>query len=203
MLPAGAVFVGGFSLDAAEEVGGEGGSLRSRGKRGADAERATPSALALVASLVAKNLLVDLAGSSSIENPMPRFGMLETVREFALEQLEASGDGNMTRERHAQWCLQFGEEAWKRLWQQPLRLANLDRVEIEHDNMRAALSWLVANGDRERALHLATSLTPFWYMRSHRLEGLVWLQRTHSLASTEPIPTQLAARFAHCLGLLD
>ena len=128
--------------------------------------------------------------------------MLETVREFALERLAASGEGELMRERHASWCGELGEEAWRRLWQQPLRLADLDMVEAEHHNLRSALAWLVAVDRGERALWLATSLTPFWYLRGHRQEGMAWLERARTLVAAESIPPGLAARATYCRGLL-
>jgi DNA-binding NarL/FixJ family response regulator len=198
-----AVFVGGFTLDAAEYVRGEGGK--------GDPTRLSPfppvpqapssDTLELVDALVAKSLLVAEAFAER-ENPFPRFGMLETVREYALECLDASDEVEATRERHAVWCLEFGEAAWRRLWQQPLRLSLLDRVEAEHANMRSALGWFADTGDGERALRLAVSLTPLWYLRSHRQEGLAWLEKARALPVAGSVPTELAMRLAHSLGLL-
>jgi predicted ATPase/DNA-binding CsgD family transcriptional regulator len=196
-----AVFVGGFTLDAAERVGGRRSEVGSTRRQIDELVRPPTSVLDLIASLVSKNLLVDVAGEARDETE-PRFTMLETVREFALERLAASGDEQEARGRHAAWCLTFGEESWQRLWRQPLRLSDLDRVEAEHDNMRAALAWFNDCGDGERALRLAVGLTPLWYLRSHRVEGLSWLQRSGALAATKSISPQLAARAAHSLGLL-
>jgi excisionase family DNA binding protein len=191
------VFVGGFTLDAAEWVAGVPSPPTP------DLRPPTPdSVLHLVDALIAKNLLVSAAATTDSAT-MLRFGMLETVREFALERLAASGEEEETRERHASWAIQFGDDAWRTLWQQPLRLADLDRVEAEHDNLRAALGWLADAGDGGRALRLTTSLTPFWYLHSHRMEGLARLRRALSLAPAESIPTNLAARGSYCIALLS
>ncbi len=166
-----AVFVGGFSLEAVEFV------VESPREKRTDDDF---SAVHLVDALGGKSLLGNASASARAMESAPRFIMLETVREFALDRLLASGEDEAMRSRHASWCIDAGEKAWRRLWQQPLRLADLDRVETEHDNFRTALGWLIAGGNGERALHLATSLTPFWYLRSHRREGEIWLERARA-----------------------
>jgi predicted ATPase len=107
----------------------------------------------------------------------PRFAMLETVREYALERLEKSGESEVLRRRHAAYFLKLAEEE-ERASQGPLQRAWLDRLETEHDNFRAALSWSLApQGDTEMGLQLSGALSHFWYVREHHSEARMWLQR--------------------------
>ena len=151
-----------------------------------------------IAALIDSSLL----RQTSIVDDEPRYTMLETVREFGLDRLAADGEGAATRDRHAAWCMAFAERAWRALWQQPLRLAWVDRVEREHDNLRAALAWYQSRGNGQRCLELAVALAPFWYFRSHRPEGMAWLERGQALAGDRPLPTILRARIMQSVGML-
>src|SRR5687768_2019789 len=137
------VFVGGWSFDAA-------GAICDDGDLGMDA-------LDGLDSLVAKSLVkqgVDLTGE-------PRFWMLETIREYAAEQLDASGEDAAMRRRHAQFFLAFAERAAPRL-NGPEQVSWLDRLTAEHDNVRAAITWMQGEGgDLEGALRLAITLMVF------------------------------------------
>ena len=113
----------------------------------------------------------------------PRFTMLETVREYALERLEDSGELERLRRRHASYFLELAEEE-ERASQGPLQRAWLDRLETEHDNFRAALAWsLGPQGDTEMGLQLTGALSHFWYVRDHHSESRMWLQRALERAS--------------------
>jgi predicted ATPase/DNA-binding CsgD family transcriptional regulator len=151
-----AVFVDGFTLEAAGQVvnGGSG-------------------ALDLVASLVENNLVhVVEAGADA------RFRMLETVREFGLEQLTATDAVLSTCAAHARACLALAEEAEPHL-RGPDQARWFDRLDRDHPNLRAALDWLHERGEVAGALRLATALGRFWEARGHlndgrtRLEGLL------------------------------
>jgi predicted ATPase len=136
-----AVFRGGCTLEAAEQV--------------CDADLDT------FESLVDKSLVRVREGD--------RFWMLETIREYAAERLGASGEVKDVRRRHADWMLALAEEA-----QPHLRLDELDwieRLQSEHDNLRAALDELEASGETQLALRLAAAVTRFWYLKSHLSEG--------------------------------
>ncbi|MBA2713947.1 MAG: AAA family ATPase, partial [Rubrobacteraceae bacterium] len=153
-----AVFVGGWTLQAAEDVcdvGDEAEALRH------------------MSALVDKSLVQQ---RESIQDE-PRFNMLETVREYALKRLEEGGELEMLRQRHARYFLGLaGEE--ERASQGPQQRAWLDRLETEHDNLRATLEWsLASNNDAELGLRLAGVLSHFWYVREHHSESRVWLQR--------------------------
>src|SRR5581483_5575161 len=104
-----------------------------------------------------------------------RFGMLETVREFALERLAAAGEADLARRAHAEVCLDFAERAQDALWAAASERL-LDQFEAEHDNLRAALGWAIAR-DPETALRLASGLGLFWSKRTHWSEGRAWLER--------------------------
>ncbi|HEU0115970.1 MAG TPA: hypothetical protein VFQ80_14890, partial [Thermomicrobiales bacterium] len=138
-----AVFAGGFTLDAAAAV--------------ADwALPAAPSAVDLIGALIDKSLLVRAAPT---DGPL-RFGMLATIREFALERLHAHNEAAAAARRHAAYFLQLAETAEARR----VDLAATERwpLAAERDNFRAALRWLARQGEVELMLRLAGALWPLW-----------------------------------------
>ncbi|MGH2559940.1 MAG: ATP-binding protein [Thermomicrobiales bacterium] len=160
------------------------GCGRSRGGR-REAEGASSSASRLplsadvldgVTALVECNLL----GHEEERNGdgQPRFVMLETVREFALEQLEASGEVDEVRRLHAAWCVSLAEEA-ETHYLSGEESPWLELVEPEHDNLRAALAWAESRGaaDAELSLRLGGALWRFWQTRGHLREGRGWIER--------------------------
>jgi predicted ATPase len=147
-----AVFTGGCTLEAAEKI--------------ADATLDT------LRSLVDKSLL-------SLRED--RFWMLETVREYASERLEASDDAEDLPRRHADYFLALAEEAEPNLHRSGRTVDWLDRLEREHDNLRAALDWLEASGGSERALRLAGAVSWSWAMFG-TVAGLCRVAVTLSLA---------------------
>jgi predicted ATPase/DNA-binding CsgD family transcriptional regulator len=172
------VFAGGFTLEAAEVV----------------AMPDTPSVLDGLASLVDNSLVRQAEGADG----QPRYVMLETVREYGLEQLEASGEANDIRQRHVDWCLDLAERNWGALVLSPIRAVWLDRLTAEHNNVRAALSRLELTGAAETGLRLAGSLSPFWLFRGHLGEGRAWLER--ALARSDGVPAAMRARALFGLG---
>jgi predicted ATPase/DNA-binding XRE family transcriptional regulator len=152
-----AVFVGGWTLEGSEAVCDVGDEV---------------DVLQQISALVDK-ILVQQRGSIQHE---PRFTMLETVREYALERLEESGELERLRRRHASYFLELAEEE-ERASRGPLQRAWLDRLETEHDNLRASLEWsLTSQGDTELGLQLTGALSHFWYVREHHSESRMWLQ---------------------------
>jgi tetratricopeptide (TPR) repeat protein len=179
-----AFFVGGFSLEAAEDVGREteGGGREEVGSGGPEAAdlpvHHPPSSSVLdgVASLVDKSLLRSLpppAGESDAATP--RFEMIETIREFGLEQLAASGEAEVVGRRHAACFLALAEGA-EPFMRGPGQIAGLDRLEIELPNLRATLAWLRDAGDAANGLRLAAALWTFWVVHDRVPEGRRWLE---------------------------
>ena len=152
-----AVFGGGFTLDAAEAVGA--------GIGGGDAE-----AFDLVASLVDKSLL-----RREEREDEPRYRMLETVREYGLEQLAASGELEAARRAHAAQFLALAERAAPAWWG-PAPGAWLDRLEAERDNLREALAWAREEQATELGCRLAIALHWFWRSRGPVGEGRRWTE---------------------------
>jgi predicted ATPase/class 3 adenylate cyclase len=167
------VFVGGFTLDAAEEVAEENPS------RGPVLDR--------LESLLDKSLLQEVEGA----NGELRFRMLETLREFGLEQLEASGEQAILRRRHADYFLSIAEQTEARL-EGAGQVEWINRMEQEYDNLRAALEWSkTAGGTTETCLRLASALGLFWEARGHYTEGRALLA---AILLTEPARGRTATR---------
>jgi predicted ATPase len=150
------VFAGPFSLPAAEAVG-----VRSADE--GDAE-AAGHVLDMLGSLVDSSLV-----RPELRGDEPRFSLLETLREYALERLREGGDWGPAHDRHATYFLALAEPTQADLTG-PGQLAWLDRLETEHDNLWAALSWLVAQGRLEQAVHLFLVTWRFWWLRGHAAE---------------------------------
>src|SRR6266852_941308 len=156
------IFVGGCTLQAAEAVC-------------TAPDEGVGQVLDGVASLVDKSLLrrMEQTGEASEE---PRLLMLETIREYGLEALTASGEGAVARQAHADHFLLLAEEAVPAL-DGPLLTSWLDRLEQEHDNLRAALHWFLEAGQAVMALRLCSALERFRVVRGYRNEGLTFLER--------------------------
>ena len=153
-----AVFSGGRTLEAIEAVCDALGDLPVDAFEG-------------VSSLLDKSLLRQEEGPEG----EPRFVMLETVHEFAREKLQGSGETEEIKRVHAQYFLTLAEEAFPEL-RGSHQLEWLDRLEAEHDNMRAALSWAAERKEVEVALRMGGALWWFWWMRGHNSEGRRWLE---------------------------
>ncbi len=177
-----AVFAGGFSLEAAERVIGDGASVMDGGsERSPITDHPSPSVLDGVASLVDKSLLPRL---DAVEGET-RFGMLETIREYGLERLAASGDEAATRTAHAAYVLDLAERAWPAFRRRAGHEVWLNRWEAERGNLRAALEWLDERGDAMALLRLTGALYWFWYVRGPLSEGRSWLERALAAPGTD------------------
>jgi tetratricopeptide (TPR) repeat protein len=127
-----------------------------------------------------------------------RFHMLETIREYALEQLNRSGDLAAVQQRHAAHFLQLAEAAEPELLRGQ-QILWLDRLEREHDNLRAALDWSLAN-EPEIALRLAAALARFWARRTHLQEGRRWLEKALAQPAVSPSVRAIALLSASTLA---
>jgi non-specific serine/threonine protein kinase len=125
--------------------------------------------------------------------------MLETIREFGLEQLRASGEEDAVRQRHAGFYLALAEEA--DLWAEDGEPEWLDRLEHERDNLRAALAWYSERGDTERCLQLVGNLRGLWYARGSLSDGWTQIESALALPGAEA-PTAARAHALRAAGFL-
>jgi predicted ATPase len=146
-----------------------------------------------IEALVDQSLLraEDVAGEA-------RFRMLETIRAFAAEQLAASGEADTIGERHARAFLALAEEAANELSGSQQRTW-LDRLDVEHDNLRAALEWATARPDPDVAIPLGFALWRFWQKRGYLLEGRRRLEHISAQPWSSDDPAQ-RARLLEALG---
>jgi predicted ATPase len=169
-----AVFAGGCTLEAVEDVCGT----------RAD-EQAASGVLETVASLVDNSLLVSLSEASvRREDEEPRLMMLETIREYASERLESSGEAEQMHRAHALYYLALAEAA------QPEASVHMQEewitvLEEEHDNLRVALSWAIRGREMEIGARLGLMLWRVWGSRSHLSEGRRWLETVLALGAVE------------------
>lgn len=187
-----AVFVDGWTLDAAKVV-----CQTPSGAPPLRLDTLTGLGELLDQSLIAQRVSEDWTAET------PRFEMLHVVREFALEQLEASGEAEAVRRAHARYVLAFAEEAEPEL-RGPDDTTWMKRVERELGNVRAALQWAHAAGEAELGLRLATALWRFWTEAGYLSEGQQWIETLLALAPSETvsIPTWLRARALTISGAL-
>ena len=172
-----AAFVGGRSLDAVAAV------------CSTDADSGA-GLLDAVATLVDNNLL-----KRADDTEESRFLMLETLHEYATERLEESGEAEDVRRRHAEYFLALAEQAETELG--GLRQVEwLDRLDREHGNFRAALTWAAREGEAELELRLAGALRGFWRIRGHLSEGRKWLEGALSRPAGQSAPARAKALYA-------
>lgn len=183
-----ALFAGSFSYEAAEAVWGDDDEL---------------DVLTGLETLVDNSLLdrVESELPSAAGDEELRFHMLSILREYALEQLEQSPDAVAARHRHAAYYLALAQQAEPKL-QGVEQLLWLKRLELEHENLRTALRWLLA-GEPENAitaLELAAALGSFWLLYGYWAEGHRWLEQ--ALARAEQAPAALRAKALFALGAI-
>ena len=130
----------------------------------------------------------------------PRFLMLQTLRDFATERLEESGEAQLIRDRHLKAFIALAQEAQPHLFG-PQRKEWLDRLQEDHDNFRAALEWAVSTGNAQEAMHLGGSFWRFWQMRGHIHEGRARLEQILSLPASGKFPTERLAALEAAGGL--
>ena len=172
------VFAGGWTLDAAQAVCAETESARER-------------LLDVLGALVDHSLVV----FEEREEGMGRYRLLETVRQYAGERLRESGEAEALQDAHLGWCRALAESAEPQL-KGLEQAAWLDRLEADHDNLRAALAW-GGGRDPEAALRLASDLARFWVFRGHASEG-----RAALTVAAAAAPPAVRLRALHEAGAL-
>jgi predicted ATPase/DNA-binding winged helix-turn-helix (wHTH) protein len=177
------VFVGGCTLEGAEAV------CDAKGDLGLDV-------LDGMESMVDKSL----AQRDEQSDGEPRFVMLETIREYALEKLEASGEKALTKRAHAAYCLVLAEE---RATEQVGTVSAdwLAHYGVEHDNFRAAVEWLTETEDAEWGLRLGGALFRYWEMHEYLAEGRARLDKLLKIAGAQA-PTKARSRALFAAGVL-
>ena len=160
------VFVGGCTLEAAIAVAGCHASSHDQ-------------VLSGLGALLEHGLLrrVPQPGDLRVE-------MLETIREFALEQLSLQDELESAQQRHVRYFLDFGESVANPRLDEPDGPMLMAQIERDHDNFRSALRWLQTHGPAEEFVQLAGALWEFWNLRGHWTEGLSWLQAALSHAAS-------------------
>jgi predicted ATPase/DNA-binding CsgD family transcriptional regulator len=181
-----AVFPGGFTLAEAIAVSGVSDASSSP----AEAEASVFDRL----SPLIEHGLVRVVGEEAIDGE-PRFSMLETIREYALERLEERGETENARRRHAGFYRDVVAANAPEL-SGPRQREWLDRLEGEAANLRAALAWAIEAGETGLSLALASDLFLFWLKRGHVAEGRTWLLRALAQAADAPPAARLPALLA-------
>jgi predicted ATPase/DNA-binding XRE family transcriptional regulator len=199
-----AVFAGGCSLEAVEAVRGS-----------EEDEWVESSVLETLASLVDNSLLESRSESYMREeaDEQPRFTMLETIREYALERLELSGEAEEAQRKHAQYYValaEAGQPDASKQWDEAEWWSKFTRLEREHDNLRAALGWAVQDRELETAAQLAIAMWWFWIERGYLSDGRRWIEtlialdRTGSPPGESPsaVPARTKAYLLQVAGIL-
>ena len=210
------VFVGGFTLEAAEEVCGTGLMVDGSGLR-VDEGRTTEDEsinyqLATINSQLSIDVLEGLMalGDKSLLRQEERWGsgegrfmMLETIQEFARQMLEESGEAEQIRQRHAEYFTTLASRVGPAIMS-PSRMSAMSTLEGDHDNLRAVLFWCLASPDRyDLGLRLAADLAMFWdYQSVHMSEGRDWLKKMLELTEGAP-PTAIRGNAIMGAGLLS
>ncbi len=162
-----AVFAGGWTLEAAEEVCADEVLLRQH-------------VLELLAALVAKSLV-----HAEERGGAERYRLLEPIRQYAAARLAERDDHHALRTRHCAWFLQFAEQGAPALWG-PLQAEWLERLDAEHDNLRTALEWSRSEGNGDTMVRLGVALIRFWDVRGYVSEGRRWLDLALHLEPARP-----------------
>jgi len=174
------VFLGGCTVEAAEAVCDPAAELDG-------------GVLDAGASLVEKSLLRQEEGHEG----EPRLRMLETIRDYAFDRLERSGEGELLRQGHANYFIALAEKAEPEILGAD-QVLWLERLEAERDNFRAALGWLLERDDSERALRLIGSLRRAWVARGYLSETRKWLEAAFERSAA--VAPQVEAKALYALG---
>ncbi len=177
------VFVGGWTLESAEAIGAGDGVEDY-------------AVLDILESLLNKSMVAaDLE-----QGHEARYRMLETIGDYALDKLVEAGEGDRIRQAHFDFLLNLAVAAEPKLMRGREQASWLDRLEIERDNLRAALEWAIKANRIEVAMHLATALGSFWNERGYFQEGRQWLEA--GLAQRDRLPKDVLAQTLRAAGRL-
>jgi predicted ATPase/DNA-binding NarL/FixJ family response regulator len=179
------IFVDGCSLEAAEAV------CQALGDTETDI-------LEGISSLLDKSLL----RQGAQEQDAPRLQFLETIRQFGLERLVEAGEAPPAQQAHALYFLRFAETAEPEELYGAAQVSRFDALEREHDNLRAALRWLLESRAIEHALRLCVAIARFWAIRGYIAEGRQWLLKALELPEQESHATTVRARALNWAGWL-
>jgi len=178
------VFVGSFTLDAAEAI------IDSNGDK-------TNSNLSEdLTSLVGNSLLIKVDENDGV----PRFRMLEIFREYGQDQLSERGELDIIMCKHAEFYLQEAEYA-ETFLEADEQLVWLSHLEQDHNNFRAALKWFTDKAEVKKGLRLAGALGLFWFMRCYFLEGLMWSERMLAMVEKNPTREEAQTKTLRMAGL--
>jgi non-specific serine/threonine protein kinase len=185
-----ASFSGGFTPAAAEVVCAD-------DQANALVAPALPQAEAL-------NILLRLVDKSlvQIDRLADRYRLLETIRSYALEKLDESGEAASIGVRHLEWYLRFAESGSDHVGG-PGEREWLDTLDGEHANCLAALSWAVQEGRAEEAARLALALWPLWHARTNLTEGRRWFEQIAALEDRRPVSPVIRARLLNVGGVIE
>ncbi len=166
------VFSGGFTVSAAETV--------------AECERLGVNGLESLVALVEKSLIIRAQGPVG----EARFTFLDSIREYLLDRLRASGELNDARERHASYFMEFAEQNHSEMKKENQK-ARFDLLDSEHDNLRAALEWSIDTGRHSIGKRICAAVWNFWWLRGHIREGVGWLETFRRSGEESTVEIQL------------
>jgi predicted ATPase/DNA-binding XRE family transcriptional regulator len=178
------VFAGGWTLSAAETV--------------CSSTDLPPDEVLEPLNGLVDNYLIRRSAKNDNE---PRFGMLESVREYVTQKLLESGEYDALRGRHCNWCVALAERAAIELTGRS-QATWLDRLDRELDDLRLALAWVYERQQIEQGLRLVGALGRFWFNRRHVAEGREWVERFLAAPSAEAAPAAVQARACYTAGVL-
>jgi predicted ATPase/DNA-binding CsgD family transcriptional regulator len=182
-----AIFPADWTLDAAEAV------CRHSSPGGGDSQ-AAEGVQSILFQLVDKSLV-------QLEHATGRYGMLETIRLYAFEKLEAEDEQQSTAHRHFAWYLNYTEQGSVQFGG-PEQAQWFQQLEREQANVRTALSWAIQHGRAEEAVRLALALSSFWQAHAYQREARRWLEQVLELQLRSPLSLSLRARVLNALGSL-
>jgi non-specific serine/threonine protein kinase len=179
-----AVFAGSFSLEAAEAIS-------------ADKPGETYDVLDVLSSLIDKSLVLVEQRSGEA-----RYRLLETIRQYGQDKLQEFAEAATVRRNHRDWYARLAEQAEPETLEARQKSV-FDRLETEHDNLRAALAWSLEQQEAETAAQMGAAISRFWLLRGYMSEGRRWLERALSGFSAKNAVRAKALNVAAMLASLQ